>query len=99
PSARNHYVGRPQARNLEAIKTMYTTMQYCIRVSSREIHDEIQRLMPVVQGWLFAQVKELTESGSVSGIQSGEDEYIGVDVEVYEESLGYLTTRVFSNST
>lgn len=71
-------------------------MQKCIRIADRGIFIEVERLERWVKSALFTQVKELRQSGEVSGIACDiDDEYVGVVVEVEVESIGYLSTKVY----
>lgn len=70
-------------------------MHQCIRIPDPKIRLEIERLPPWTQSALFETVKQrVEESGKISGIPCGKDEYIGVHVEVSEERIGYLATVV-----
>lgn len=68
----------------------------CIDAPTREIGIFLDRLPRFTQVALFTRIKELRESGSVSGVMCGEDEFVGADIAVHEVSISYLSTRVFT---
>lgn len=69
-------------------------MHHCLYFDDPRVHLEFIRLPRWTQNAIDECARQLTESGTISGVPCDENEFVMVEIEAYVDRIGYLASSV-----